>query len=215
MNEALVDDDEGGMDPASLQTLYAKALYRLRESRKALLKQHAVADEAQLLERIRSGEVLEHPAYEHYLSALIMEQGRMQLREELLGRFGGRPSTEVPAIGIHLLLKEQVEEAYASSLTEPVRLAQDALLMSFDNGLMMEVRCFSSDEFSIHWSWGDAELRLDTAPVHAGMAGFPRHLHRDDGTVVEDPVDVSDPDPCIAFSRLLDVLLADPLLEGR
>ena len=35
MNE-LTDDMDSGMDPAAMQSLYAKALYRLRESRKAL-----------------------------------------------------------------------------------------------------------------------------------------------------------------------------------
>lgn len=212
MNEDLMDDNESGMDPNAMQALYAKALYRLRESRKALLKQYDAADEAQLLDRIRAGEVAEHPAYEHYLSALVLEQGRMQLREELLERFGGKPAAEVPAISMHLMLKERIEEAYASRLSEPVRLAQDALLMSFDTGLMMEVRFFSSEAFSVHWMWGEAELRMDTAPVRDGMAGFPCHLHRDDGTVVADPVGVRDADPWRAFSRLLDALLADPLL---
>ncbi|WP_206047193.1 hypothetical protein, partial [Noviherbaspirillum denitrificans] len=159
MNENLFDDNETGMDPKAMQSLYAKALYRLRESRKALLRQYDAADEAQLRDRIRSGEIAEHPAYEHYLGALVMEQGRQQLRQELLERFGGNPSEGVPAISIHLMLKEQVEEAYAARLTEPVRVAQDALLMSFDTGLMMEVRWFSGDEFSVHWSWGEAELR--------------------------------------------------------
>lgn len=215
MNENLIDDNESGMDPKAMESLYARALYRLRESRKALLKQYDTEDEPQLLDRIRSGAVAEHPAYEHYLGALVIEQGRMQLREELLERFRGNPSAEVPAISIHLMLKEQVEEAYAARLAEPVRLAQDALLMSFDTGLMMEVRWFGSDEFSVHWSWGEAELRIDTAPVRAGTAGFSRHLHRDDGTVAEDPVGVQDADPWIAFSRLLDALLVDPLLEGH
>jgi hypothetical protein len=213
MNEDLMNE-ESGMDPAALQALYAKTLYRLRESRKALLKRYGVDDEEQLLERIRSGAVGEHPAYEHYLSALILEQGRMQLREEVMVRFGGKAVEEVQAISVHLMLKEQIEAAYATRLSEPVRLAADALLISFDTGLMMELRYISSEAFSVNWSWGEAELRLDTAPVHAGLPGFPRHLHRDDGSVVEDPMGGHGPDSWKALSRLLDTLLTDPLLGG-
>jgi hypothetical protein len=214
MNEGLFDDEESGMDPTAMQSLYAKTLYRLREGRKALLKQYGVEDEPQLLAKIRQGEVAEHPAYEHYLGALIMEQGRSQLREELLVRFGGRTADALPAISLHLLLQERLEEVYGSRMSEPVRVAQDALLLAFDTGLMMEIRCFSADEFSIHWSWGEAELRLDTAPVHAGLPGYPLHLHGDDGTVVASPAGVHDADPWVTLSRLLDILLVDPLLEG-
>jgi hypothetical protein len=215
MSNEWMNDEESGMDPSAMQTLYAKTLYRLRESRKALLNQYGVNDEQQLLERIRSGEVAEHPTYEHYLSALILEQGRMQLREEELERLGGRSGDDVPAISMHLMLQERLEEAYAGRLSEPVRLAQDALLASFDTGLMMEIRYFSNEEFSVHWSWGEVELRIDTAPVHAGLPGFPRHVHRDDGSVTHAPQAVHDTDPWIAFSRLLDALLVDPLLEKR
>lgn len=200
------------MDPAAMQSLYAKTLYRLREGRKALLNQYGVEDELQLLAKIREGAVGEHPAYEHYLGALIMEQGRTQLREELLVRFGGKAADAMPAISLHLMLQERLEEVYGNRMTEPVRVAQDALLLSFDTGLMMEVRYFSGDEFSIHWSWGEAELRLDAAPVHAGLPGFPLHVHRDDGSVAACPSGMLDAEPWIALSRLLDILLTDPLL---
>ena len=200
------------MDPSAMQSLYAKTLYRLREGRKALLNRYGVEEEPQLLAKIRAGEVGEHPAYDHYLGALIMEQGRMQLREELLARFGGKVADEVPAISVHLMLQEKLEEAYGERMSEPGRLAQDALLLSFDTGLMMEIRYFSSDEFSIHWTWGEAELRLDTAPVHVGLPGYPMHVHRDDGAIVAVPSGMLDADPWIALSGLLDILLVDPLL---
>ena len=203
-------DEEEGMDPVAMQALYARTLYRLRESRKALLRQHGVDEEAQLLERIRGGEVGEHPAYEHWLGAQIIEQARLQLREEMMVRFGGKvPETE-EAVSLHLLFQERIEETYAGRLAEPVRMAQDALLLSFDTGLMMEVRYLSADAFSVHWTWGEAELRLDAAPMHAGME---RHLHRDDGSVSADPVGMHDADPWTGFARLLDALLIDPLLE--
>lgn len=214
MNEQWIVDEEGGMDPTAMQSLYAKTLYRLREGRKALLNQYGVTEEPQLLAKIREGQAGEHPAYEHYLGALIMEQGRMQLREELLVRFGGKMDDAVPAISVHLMLQERLEEVYGSRMSEPVRVAQDALLLSFDTGLMMEVRCFSGDEFSVQWNWGEAELRLDTAPVHSGLPGYPWHVHRDDGEIVPVPDGVRDADPWETLSRLLDILFVDPLLEG-
>lgn len=214
MNEALLDDEEGGMDPSSMQSLYAKTLYRLREGRKALLSRYGVAEEPELLAKIRDGEIAEHPAYDHYLGALIMEQGRMQLREELLARFGGKVGEEVPAISVHLMLQERLEDSYGERMCEPVRLAQDALLLAFDTGLMMEIRYFCSDEFSIHWAWGEAELRMDTAPVHKDLPGHPLHVHRDDGAVVTVPPGMADADPWVALSRLLDILLVDPLFGG-
>lgn len=61
----------------------AKLAFELRENRKRLLARHGAADEAELAARIASGEVAEHPAYEDYLGAGILEQTRQAIREEL------------------------------------------------------------------------------------------------------------------------------------
>ncbi|HET9701069.1 MAG TPA: hypothetical protein VFP70_09125 [Burkholderiales bacterium] len=63
----------------------AKLAFELRENRAALLRRHGAADEAELLERIRSGAVAEHPAYEDYLGARILWETREALRAELGG----------------------------------------------------------------------------------------------------------------------------------
>ncbi|HAT30865.1 MAG TPA: hypothetical protein DCW29_08460, partial [Janthinobacterium sp.] len=60
------------MDGEALRTLFARTNYLLRESRKALLARHGVADEDALLEQIRRGLVAPEPAYAHYLSARIL-----------------------------------------------------------------------------------------------------------------------------------------------
>lgn len=57
--------------------------YELRENRKRLLARYGVEDEAALLGRIRSGALAEHPAYEHYLSARVLEASRLSLRAQL------------------------------------------------------------------------------------------------------------------------------------
>lgn len=213
-DDAMSNFDEGGMDPESMSAIYAKTLYALRESRKALLLQYRVSDEQELLENIRCGDASEHPAYDHYLSALIVEQMRMQVRAEMLAQAGGTVSEEVPSISVPLMLKDRLETDYADRLTELPRLAQDALLLSFDTGLMMEVRYFSSSEYAIRWSWGEAEFCIDTAPVHSNCGSFPNHLHRDDGAVTADPVSRPGTDCWSNFSAVVDALLADPLLEG-
>lgn len=198
----------------ALQSLYAQTAYMLRESRKEVLRQYAVDSEAALLEKIRIGEVSEHPAYDHYLSALILEQTRMQVRAEMMEQFGdARARPAESAVCMHLIFKEKLEEHYAERLAETVRLAQDVLVLSFDTGLLMEVRYFSNESYSINWSWGEAELRIDTAPMHMTCATFPLHLHDENGTVRAGPFVDAGPDSWRNFSKLLDVLLLDPLLE--
>ncbi len=210
-----LEQEHDALDTENMQNLYAQTSYRLRESRKEILKSYQVGGEADLLEKIRNGELPEHPAYEHYLSALILEQSRMQIRAELLAHLGSGDSSEAPAISQHLILKDHIESAYAERLTEPVRLAQDALLLSFDTGLMMEVRYFSPEEYSINWSWGDAELRIDTAPVHAENRPLSHHRHSAEALVLADNITQPGRDSWLNFSGLLNALLQDPLLDGN
>lgn len=69
-------------DVAALDGL-ARLLLELRDSRAQLLARHAAADEADLLERIRSGAVAEHPAYEDYLGIRGIVATRERIRGEL------------------------------------------------------------------------------------------------------------------------------------
>lgn len=202
-----MDDEARAGEADALQALYARTLYTLRESRKAMLAPYAVADEASLLEKIRCRGIAAHPAYEHYLGALIIGQARGAIRAELTQQSDGAGTL------VHAMLREQVDIHYAHRLSEPVRLAQDALLVFFDTGLMVEARYFSADEYAISWCWGEAELRIDTAPVHPDCASFPQHLHDDGGQLRADTF-TRPGAPCWSnFSRLIDALLLDPLLE--
>jgi hypothetical protein len=209
-----VDDDEArASDADAMQAVYARTLYCLRESRKAMLKPYAVEDEAGLLEKIRCGDVAAHPAYEHYLGALIMDQARTEVRAQLMQQFSGAEAGA--GARVHAMLQERIAEHYGHRLSEPVRLAQDALLVFFDSGLMVEARYFSQDEYALSWCWGEAELRIDTAPIHPDCATFPHHLHDDTGQLRADPV-TRPGTPCWSnFSRLIDALLLDPLLDEQ
>lgn len=200
------------MDADALQALYAKTIYTLRESGKELLKQYGADNASALLEKIRGGELPEHPAYEHYLSARIVDQMRMEVRAQASETLYGTAISDSPSASVHMLLKDQIDERYAMRLAEPVRVAQDALLLSLDNGLLIEARYFSKDEYSVGWIWGEAEMRIDTAPVHVDLATFPHHLHGDDSPVAVDPVSCPGNDCWINFSHLIDMLLVNPLL---
>lgn len=205
-----MDDQALSGELDAMQALYARTLYSLRESRKAMLQPYAVADEAGLLERIRRGDVAPHPAYEHYLGALIIDQARAEVRTELTQRMCGAEPGD--SIRVHPMLEQKVTEHYAHRLSAPVRCAQDALLLFFDSGLIVEARYFSADEYAIAWCWGEAELRIDTAPAHADCATFPQHLHDDCGQLRADTL-TRPGTPCWSnFSRLIDALLLDPLL---
>lgn len=208
----MMNDQENNLEQESLHALYAKTLYTLREARKALLRLNGVEEEAALLEKIRSGETPEHPGYDQYLGAAIMEQTRKRLREDLTLQLGGHADPEESVSCAHLEFQARLEEAYGPRFSEPVRMAQDALLLSFETGLMMEVRYVDTAQYAIRWSWGEAEFCLDTAPVHGDLPGAPAHLHRDDGSVTPVPVPLDGTDPWSHFSGLLDRLLADPLL---
>ena len=60
-----------------------RLVYELRENRSALLAQYSADNEQALLQKITAGQVSEHPAYEHYLSASILSQAKESIREDL------------------------------------------------------------------------------------------------------------------------------------
>lgn len=61
----------------------ALLLWELRDSRAALLARHGAETEEQLLERIQSGEIPEHPGYDDYLGARTITSNREAIRAEL------------------------------------------------------------------------------------------------------------------------------------
>jgi hypothetical protein len=117
-------------------------------------------------------------------------------------------------MSLHLELKELIEQRYAAQLPEGVLLKQDALLMYFDQGLALELRCASASEYCYTWRWGDAELRIDTAPLHPELSTHPHHLHDDEGQLRDDPVTQPGALPWDNVQRLIDALLIDPLLSA-
>ena len=117
-------------------------------------------------------------------------------------------------MSLHLELKERIEDAYGEQLPGGVELKQDALLLQFDSGLALELRFASADEYAISWLWGDAEMRIDTAPLHAPLKSQPNHFHDDEGRVRDDPLTRPGIAPWDNVRTVIDALLADPLLQS-
>lgn len=115
-------------------------------------------------------------------------------------------------MSLHLELKEQIEARYGAQLPAGVELKQDALLLQFENGLVIELRFASAQEYVLGWLWGDAELRIDTAPLHPELKTQPNHLHDEEGRVRNDPITQPEAAPWDNVRHLIDALLEDPLL---
>ena len=64
----------------------SRLMYELRAGRDGLLAKLGAEDEAQALARIASGELPEHPSYEHYLSVRILADLHAQVRADLAAR---------------------------------------------------------------------------------------------------------------------------------
>lgn len=64
----------------------SRLAYELRENHSAILKHHGAENETALLQQIQTGEVDEHPAYEHYLAARILADTREIVRTTLVER---------------------------------------------------------------------------------------------------------------------------------
>lgn len=61
----------------------ARLIYETRENRRKVLDALGAADEQGLLAGIASGDVAEHPAYEHYLAARILADTHEAARETM------------------------------------------------------------------------------------------------------------------------------------
>ena len=112
-------------------------------------------------------------------------------------------------------LESLLQEHCGDELDGPVRCHQDALIVTLANGVMLEARFGADDEYAFNWRWGEAELRIDTAPVHPILETFPNHLHDNVGVVRRDPV--TSP-ACSAWNNLralIGALGVDPLLRSR
>ncbi|MBN8282669.1 hypothetical protein [Zoogloea sp.] len=116
-------------------------------------------------------------------------------------------------MSMHLDLATRIEEHFGEHLERAVELKLDALIAHFSNGVSLEARIADPHAYAITWSWGEAELRIDTAPLHRDLATFPNHLHGADGSLHHDPLTLPGVAPWDNLQRIIVAILADPLLD--
>jgi hypothetical protein len=61
----------------------ARLQYELREHRRALLQRHGAADEDDLMRLMREGRLPEHPGYDDWLAACVLQDTRDAVAAEL------------------------------------------------------------------------------------------------------------------------------------
>lgn len=115
-------------------------------------------------------------------------------------------------MSIHLDLAAHLESHFGEHLERPVEIKLDALIAHFQNGVSLEARFADSHAYAIAWAWGEAELCIDTAPLHPELATYPNHLHGADGSLYADPLTRPGAPPWDNLRRVIAPLLADPLL---
>lgn len=186
----------------------SRLAFELRENHAAVLKAHGATDEAALLAAIAAGTVAEHPAYQHYLAARVLADTRESVRAALKNI-----ATGAEALGhLHLDLALALEEHFGEHLEDAVDVRQDALLARFQNGVSLEVRYAAEDAYALEWTWGEARLILDTAPLHPQLATSPNHLHDAAGQVLNDPLTRCGAAPWDNLRVVVAAILSDPLL---
>ncbi|MBP6801530.1 MULTISPECIES: hypothetical protein [Zoogloea] len=118
-------------------------------------------------------------------------------------------------MSLHFDLATRIDETYGERLEGPAEVKLDALVVRLDNGVTLEARIAAPNAYAIAWAWGEAELRIDTAPVHKDLATFPNHLHAADGKLYHDPLTRCGAAPWDNLRAVIDCVLNDPLLEDR
>jgi len=111
---------------------------------------------------------------------------------------------------LHATLADEIVSRFGEHLDGAPRIGQDALTLHFQNGLVLQARFASPEEYSIQWRAGDTEQRIDTAPLHPELASFPHHRHAADGTAGPDNLTQPGRAPLENLSAVIAAILSDP-----
>lgn len=107
-------------------------------------------------------------------------------------------------------LGDEVVERFGEHLLAAPQITHDALLLEFANGVRLQSRFGAPGEYCLSWRFGGLEQRIDTAPVHPGLATFPNHLHDADGLARPDPLTRVDRPAIENIVAVIEVLLRAP-----
>lgn len=115
---------------------------------------------------------------------------------------------------LHATLVDGIVSRFGEQLDGAPQIGQDALTLHFQNGLVLQARFASPEEYSIQWRFGDTEHRIDTAPLHPELSTFPHHVHDSQGKTYPDPLTIPGRSPWDNLQAVLDVILKNPLAVG-
>ncbi len=110
-------------------------------------------------------------------------------------------------MSLHLTMADDLDAALAEQLTAPVERRQDALILRLTHGITLTVHYVAADAYSLRWSNGHSQARIDTAPLHPQLATFPNHLHDADGMLRADPLTRTDAAPLDNIRAVVTALL--------
>ena len=116
---------------------------------------------------------------------------------------------------LHATLADEIVSRFGEQLDGAPQIGQDALTLHFQNGLMLQARFASPEEYSIQWRVGNTEHRIDTAPLHPELSTFPHHVHDSQGKTHPDPLTIPGRSPWDNLQAVLDVILKNPLAVGN
>lgn len=115
---------------------------------------------------------------------------------------------------LHATLVDEIVNRFGEQLDGAPQIGHDAVTLRFQNGLMLQARFANPEEYSIQWHFGEAELRIDTAPLHPELSTFPHHMHDRHGKTHPDPLTTPGRSPWDNLQTVLDVILKNPLAVG-
>lgn len=116
---------------------------------------------------------------------------------------------------LHSTLKDAIDAHFVEIITQPAELCQDAVLVHLHNGVVIELRIASPQDYVIAWRWGESELRIDTAPLHPQLATYPNHFHDCESQLLPDRLTDPTRDPWANVCAVLTALNIDPLLRSH
>lgn len=115
-------------------------------------------------------------------------------------------------MSLHAALADEIVTRYGERLVSAPVLAHDALTLELENGVRLQARFAGPEEYAIVWELGGQPHRIDTAPLHAGLATFPNHLHIGAGAPRSDPLTRPGAAPLENLCAVIQAVLDDPAL---
>ena len=151
--------------------------FELKDNLAKLLSPYGFNASLPLKQQIIAGQISAHPAWEHYLSAAIIEQSLSSIRDALkhyllaLNSATQTPNSPTPPYEranawnlLHSFLEPLVDQ-FGEHMREDVAVYQDALAVRFFDGTDVLLRYSDTHDFSFEWQTNNSVHYLDNIPT--------------------------------------------------